>query len=473
MHRDPAAARFAAPMTTGGLLLTLALALLPQPAHAFCGIFVARADGKLYNQSSRVALVRDGDRTVITMANDYQGDLEEFAMVIPVPTFIEREQIHVSDPALIDHLDAYSAPRLVEYYDEDPCLYAMREEAMKMSSRDMAAAPAQAAVERARALGVSVEASYRVGEYEILILSAKDSDGLETWLTENGYRIPPGASRVIQSYLKQKMHFFVARVNLQEQSATGFAGLRPLAIAYESPKFMLPIRLGMANAKGPQELLIYCLTSNGRVETTNYRTVRLPTGNEVPTYIKDDFGKFYKAMFAEQVRREGMRSVFLEYAWDMGWCDPCAADPLTPNELTELGVSWLDGGVGGARGGANTPGIWPRPPRPVPGGAAPVFITRLHVRYDRAHFPEDLIFQETGDRENFQGRYVIRHPWTGGGNCPAIEAYRTQLRDRQEQEAANLAELTGWTLADIRRQIPVADGPVTDPKWWRRIWGGK
>jgi hypothetical protein len=281
---------------------------------------------------------------------------------------------------------------------------------------------------------------------------------------------------VLGIYLKQGMRFFVARVNLAEKSTTGFAGLRPLSIAYESPKFMLPIRLGMVNANGPQELLIYALTPNGRVETTNYRTVRLPTGPELPVYIKSDFGKFYRAMFAEQVRREGMRTVFLEYAWDMGWCDPCAADPLTPAELAELGVFWLDGpGAGGARRGAGSPGMWPQPrSRPVPGGAAPVFITRLHVRYDKAHFPEDLVFQETGDRENFQGRYVIRHPWTGDSSCPQLAEYRASLRARQEEEARQLAELTAWTVADIRRQIPVvADGSAPDPKWWRKIWGDK
>jgi hypothetical protein len=154
---------------------------------------------------------------------------------------------------------------------------------------------------------------------------------------------------------------------------------------------MLPIRLGTVNADGPQDLLIYALTRKGRIETTNYRTVRLPTGMEIPVYIKGEFPSFYKAMFDEQVRRENMRTVFLEYAWDMGWCDPCASEPLTPEELRELGVFWSDGA-------------------PRRGGAEDVFVTRLHVRYDGEHFPEDLVFQETSDRENFQGRYVLRHP---------------------------------------------------------------
>ena len=85
------------------------------------------------------------------------------------------------------------------------------------------------------------------------------------------------------------MRFFVAKVNLDEQSKLGFANLRPIQVAYESPKFMLPIRLGTVNADGAQELFVYTLTRKGRVETTNYRTVKLPTGQEIPTYVKADF----------------------------------------------------------------------------------------------------------------------------------------------------------------------------------------
>ena len=52
---------------------------------------------------------------------------------------------------------------------------------------------------RARSLGVTIEAQYSVGEYDILILSAQQSAGLETWLRQNGYRIPAGASSVLAS----------------------------------------------------------------------------------------------------------------------------------------------------------------------------------------------------------------------------------------------------------------------------------
>jgi hypothetical protein len=312
-------------MKTPLLLLTTAALLGAHPAaYAFCGFYVAKADTKLFNQASQVVLVRSEDKTVMTMANDFQGDLKEFAVVIPVPTFLEREQIHVGDKALIDHLDAYSAPRLVEYFDPDPC------RPLPMPAARTAAAPEGASkAERAKSLGVTVEAQYTIGEYDIVILSAKESDGLQTWLTENGYKIPAGAGEVLGSYIKQKVRFFVARVNLKEQSKTGFTYLRPIQIAFDSPKFMLPIRLGTVNADGPQDLFIYTITRKGRVESTNYRTVKLPTGMEIPLFVKSEFADFYKAMFSEQVRKEDMRVLFTEYAWDMNWCDPCAADPLS------------------------------------------------------------------------------------------------------------------------------------------------
>jgi Na+-translocating ferredoxin:NAD+ oxidoreductase RnfD subunit len=434
-------------------------------AEAFCGFYVARADTKLYNKASQVVLVRDGDRTVITMANDFRGDPREFAMVIPVPTSIARDQIHVADKAVIAHLDAFTAPRLVEYYDGDPCArYERRFDALPMA----AAASGAREADRARSLGVTIEAQYTVGEYDILILSAAESTGLEQWLKENGYRIPPGASAVLGSYIKQNMRFFVARVNLEEQAKLGYATLRPIQVAYESPKFMLPIRLGTVNADGEQELFIYTLTRKGRVETTNYRTVRLQTDVEIPAYVKDprEFARMYRAMFDQHVSREQMRAVFLEYAWDMAWCDPCAADPLTPDELGQLGVFWVERG---SRGPAA-----PWRPQPV-ASAQDVFVTRLHVRYDQAHFPEDLVFQETGDRTNFQGRYVLRHAWTGPARCAEAEAYRRELPRRREREAQSLASLTGWSIDEIRRRMgldvarPQGEAAAELP-WWRRIW---
>jgi hypothetical protein len=447
-------------LTTAIAASVLTVALTASSASAFCGFYVAKADAKLFNQASQVVLVRNEDKTVITMANDFKGDPKEFAIVVPVPVILQKGQIRIGDRALIEHLDAYSSPRLVEYFDEDPCVPRPRPESKMFGASARLAQDAM--TERARGLGVTIEARYTVGEYDILILSARESAGLDTWLRDSGYRLPTGASAVLGSYLKQGMKFFVARVNLLEQARLGFTYLRPLQMAFESPKFMLPIRLGTLNADGQQELFVYTLTRKGRVETTNYRTVRLPTGMDVPVYVKEEFPQFYRAMFAEQVKREAMRAVFLEYAWDMSWCDPCAAQPLSAEELRKLGVFWLpeapDGSGDRFRRG--------------PGGPVDVFVTRLHVRYDAARFPEDLVFQETADRSSFQGRYVLRHPWKGQATCEAGEHYRRALRVRAEREAGNLAALTGWPIEEIRRKAGTMPEGTPDRRlWWQRLFG--
>ncbi|MEM9225414.1 MAG: DUF2330 domain-containing protein, partial [Pseudomonadota bacterium] len=358
--------------------------------------------------------------------------------------------------------------RLVEYYDDNPCDVARYKQLRATAVPEPVAMMSDAAPE-AEALGVTIEAEYEVGEYDILILSAEESDGLITWLNGNGYRIPDGAEEVVGAYLKRDMKFFVAKVNLERHS--GSAMLRPIQVAYEDDEFMLPIRLGTVNAEGKQELFVFAITRQGRVETTNYKTVKLPSNMDVPIYVKDEFGAFYKAMFEHQTEKHDGKVVFTEYAWDMSWCDPCAANPLSPSELRELGVMWLNEGPQNE--------IQPR----FGPQAVDAFVTRLHVRYDGESFPEDLKFQVTGDRQNYQGRYVLRHPWRGDyGACEAAGEYAETLVARWDSEAEALSELTGWQMDEIRQKM--ADGgysaealgleaapPAEKKSWWQNLWG--
>src|SRR5262249_37104966 len=380
-------------------------------------------------------------------ASDFEGDVKEFAVVVPVPTFIERKQIGVVDPKTIDHLDHYTAPRLVEYHDEDPCNPPLQvASVMPMPAAPMRSYSLSAAERR---YGVTIEASYDVAEYDVLILSAKESDGLMRWLTDNNYRIPPGAEGVLGSYIKQNMRFFVAKVNVERMATLGNGYLRPLQVRYQSAKFMVPLRLGTVNAKGPQDLIIYALTKTGRIESVNYRTVKIPSDIDVPLYVKNEFGPFYKAVFEHAVQKENMRAVFVEYAWDMAWCDPCASEPMSNKELAELGARWIgDDSNSAFRSRSFSSG-------------SNVYVTRLHVRYDANTFPEDIVFLETKDRSNFQGRYVQHHPWDGKATCDRGAAYRKTLPARFAREAKNLADLTGCSHADVAGRMTRAGQPVT------------
>jgi hypothetical protein len=176
---------------------------------------------------------------------------------------------------------------------------------------------------------------------------------LETWLIQNDYKIPKGAKALLQPYIRQQLKFFVAKVNIAEYNSNGFEKLRPISIAFESPKFILPIRLGMMNAQGDQDLIVYLLSPKGQVELTNYRTVKVPSDSEVPEFVKEEFKDFYTAMFQNAYEQENKQVAFLEYAWDMSNCDPCSAEPLNQKELKQAGVFWLDQQANNPWGGSN------------------------------------------------------------------------------------------------------------------------
>ncbi len=411
------------------LIITLAIFWSTQAA-AFCGFYVAREDGELYNEASKVVFVRDGNRSRITMASDYTGPTSEFAMIVPTPTVLRENQIRTVDPATVAHLENYTAPRLVEYFDYDPCqAVSPILEAPVMMIEESSNAPATPP-RGARALGVRIEAEYSVGDYDIVILSAQQSDGLATYLRQENYQIPDGAENVLADYIAMDMKFFVARVNLDRHAASEAQELRPLQISFRSRNFMLPLQLGKINSTGTQDLLMLMLTREGRVEAENYDNARIPSNVSVPTFVRDIFPQFYRDMFAKAALPN---TVMTEYAWDMGWCDPCADDPLDLFELRELGAVWV-------KSAKENP-------------SEDVFVTRLHIQYDKDDFPRDLLFRVTDDSENFQGRYIMNVPYDGDLTCEGGAEYITRKREEIRADAIRVQELTNWRPSDINRLI--------------------
>ncbi|MFL5786944.1 MAG: DUF2330 domain-containing protein [Flavisolibacter sp.] len=438
--------------------ILLIMVLISHDAFSFCGFYVSKADGTLKNKTSQVILVRDGNRTVITMYNDFQGDFKDFAMVVPVPVVLKKQDIKVVDQNIFTTLNEYSKPRLVEYYDQDPCMGIQYNKRSAPSAKmELQGSVADVSIQREKQLGVRIEAKYLVGEYDILILSAKESSGLKTWLNENGYKIPPGADEVLQPYIKSNLKFFVVKVNPEEKKKLAGNFLRPIQISFNSPKFMLPIRLGMANADGDQDLLVYAFTKMGRVECTNYRTVSLPTGKNIPLFVQNNFSSFYSNLFQHQWDKEGKSIAMLEYAWDVSpknyvKCDPCVATAPGAQDLVQAGVWWTTRNWNDYSDVNNNEEEY----------SDQVYFTRLHIRYNRQAFPQDLSFQVTPNTENYQARYIITHPANGSFDCAAGKAYLKKLKERRKEEMETLSYLTGkgyndWDVVMNEENILPAD----------------
>ena len=414
-------------------------------ARAFCGFYVSGAEARLTNNATQVVLMRDGTRTILSMQNGYQGPPQDFAMVVPVPVVLQKENVKTLARDVFDHVDKLTAPRLVEYWEQNPCPKPMPRHFYDMASRSLPM-PAAAAGAGAPAAPppVKIEAQFSVGEYDIVVLSATDSTALDTWLRQNGYKIPAGAEPYLRPYVQLGMKFFVAKVDVAkvkfERTGNGpeHALLSPLRFHYDSDAFNLPIRLGLINSSGTQDLVVTILARNQRYEVSNYDNVAIPTNIDVSDATRKEFGAFYAKLFDETVEKHP-RSVVTEYSWASGSCDPCPTPPLEASDLATLGADALPGVAPAPPPGGGAPIIAPPPPQ-IPWDMINSFVvTRLHARYSKDSLGDDLFFRPAppivGGREflqdgkkleqgarsdssnNFQARYIIRHPWTGPIAC--------------------------------------------------------
>ena len=405
--------------------VTLALAA---PAHAFCGFYIDGAGKDMFAEATQVVLMRQGTRTVLSMRNTYRGPVEDFAMVVPVPVVLQEEDVKTLTADVFDRVDTMGSPRLVEYWEQDPC--AKRRPYPRKMSASRAATGGGAREERRDAVdfGVTVEAEFTVGEYQIVILSAKESTGLDGYLRQEGYKIPDTAEAALRPYVEAGMKFFVAKVDPDKVKFEGKrALLSPLRFHYDTEEFSLPIRLGLVNSSGKQDLIVNILSPGTRYEVANYKNVTIPTNIEVKDSVRKRFGEFYVALFDRTLERNP-GAVVTEYAWDASTCDPCPGPTLTWNDFAILGADVLDGGRPGDK-------VQARRGR----GRGGFVLTRLHARYGPRDMKDDLVFREAtpiaGGREhlqddgkleegaqessinNFQGRYIIRHWWTGKIAC--------------------------------------------------------
>lgn len=350
------------------LSLTVLLALLSVNARsvlAFCGFFVAKVDAQLFNNRSEVAIAHRNNTTTYSLAFDYKGDPKEFALVLPVPIVLKKQDVKVIDAKLFQRLDDFTAPRLVRYQD-------FRQNAP-------AGAPRSATETKRDRAPVTVVERFTVGEYDVVILSATESNALETWLRQNKYRLPNNAARYLKPYIDQKLYFFVVRINFKEQQRLGFQNLRPLQFTVaNSNQIMLPFQLGKINSEGTQDIIVYFLSDKGRVEARNYTNVMIPSNFAVPEEIESKFGEFYKGLLTTTIKAVGRETVVTEYAWDTGSCDPCSTSPLNAQELKELGMN-----------------------------QERAFITRLHLQYTKGTYNRDLEFRLTADTRTYQGRYIL------------------------------------------------------------------
>ena len=436
--------------------LLLLLVCAPLTAEAFCGFYVSGAGTKLFNDASMVVLLRDGTRTVLSMQNNYRGPVEDFALVVPVPVVLQKDNVKTLPREAFTRLDELTSPRLVEMPTE-PCGLGLR----GVGSGGGGYGSGTGGLGVPRDLGVKVEAKFNVEEYEIVVLSAEFSLGLEIWLKENKYKIPDGAAALLKPYVQTGSKFFVAKVDAKKaKHQHGELVLSPLRFSYDTDTFSLPVRLGLLNSGGQQELIVHIIAKD-RYELANAKNVLVPTNFDVRTRTQPQFGAFY-ADLLDRTFKKNPGAAVTEFAWEGALppptemsqdgiygvtCDPCPPPHPVDNPLAKyLGVLSLpkiktDTGIAAFARGST--------------------VTRLHLRYTKDSPPDDLVFKvappiaggvpemkEPGPAKanRFQGRYVM---WVQGCSGGGFFSAGSPLNRPQADVRKLVDPLEELILADL------------------------
>ncbi len=387
-------------------LATVAGTLAHHDAHAFCGTYVGPPDATPTNATSRIALARDGGRVTLTMANDYQGPLGDFGIVVPVPPEVTADDLAVVDAALFERLDEYSAPRMVAYGCEQWSDTGWTTSgasswgagsssggcggsgtAATVEPRRVRTVDTGATVGDAGLYDVRVEALIAIGEYQMALLQADDGGSLADWLALQGFALAPEVEAALDEAITSGQKFLAARVNMAavERLEDEPAWLRPIQFSYPSDSLVLPVGLGALSSSGVQDLVIYVASdaSDGAWGISNYRERPL----EDECMLESDFSAWYEDQL-DGLMDGPVAEWTTEYTWQPTKCDPCTwGGPLDSDSLATMGFDR---------------------------GPSAAFFTRLHLRYRPDQVPEDLVLAPTWSGANDQIRLIAHDPGLAG-----------------------------------------------------------
>jgi hypothetical protein len=397
-------------------LVACAVVGAPALAHAQAGAALGMTSTKLQNRTMQATLMRDGRRTIETIAGTYEGPIENFVIVVPVPVAVTKENVSTLVHKEFERIDAFASPHLDELWERDPCAAPLD----ASSPAPSASAPHAAPSASTDAGTVKVESQFVTAEYDVSVLSAVDSADIETWLKGQKLVLPEGAAADLDPYAKRGWRFVVAKVNVMKIFFVHQHGLlSPLRIVFDADDFELPLRPALMNSPGGQDVVINILARGQRYEPANYASI-LPDSNvEVNDAAKAQFAPFHEAMIERALARSP-RGIVTEFAGPVTVCDTCLTGSVSAAEMLSFGADAI-------------------PPPPNGDRTSGFVLTRLHTRYVPEGVVDDVTFRpappiaggrevhaadgefekgaHASDANDFRTRYVVRHPWTGNIAC--------------------------------------------------------
>ena len=225
--------------------------------------------------TQKAILVYAAGREDLILQVNYEGPVDEFGWLIPVPNLpaVEKGSMECF----------YELSQFTQRHFEWPY----------PSGKTQRATLGVNDGERNSEPPVKVIEIKTVGAYEVAVLSTRDSGALAKWLDANQFYFPTNKTEVLDDYVKWHWYFVAVKINLgksegfqfitesprgRESAKVGYstelkelaAGeLHPLQISFASDRCVYPLKISSVNGR-PSEVQVYVLSPEPLLETTMF-----------------------------------------------------------------------------------------------------------------------------------------------------------------------------------------------------------
>jgi hypothetical protein len=348
-------------------LPVLLMVLLPGlPAAADGGFFSfagPSVETVATSADQRAIIMRCGDRTLMTLSTGYTGNGDGFAWLIPTPVppaAADVREAGTRGEQAFDTLDAITSVKVLRGRAADGSVSGVR-----------GASPDAGSPQKTEPL-VEVHARFTLAHYEVSILGSTSSRALLGWLQGNGYAVNLEAQSVLDAYIAQRWSFVAVRLRPDVKRLYRNEFLPPIAIGYDSERFVFPLRISSVSTAGIARITLY-LIAESTVSAANAATVPL-------RFVRSlDAGESPEA-YVEAGMRESAGGRNLALLWSGAYDADTAFVLQDP-----MGWSWYE---------ADDFFLDAVEPffhrgQPPTGG---IYLTRLEARMDPSAMTEDIVF---------------------------------------------------------------------------------
>ena len=234
---------------------------LPPALGDGCFVFRWNKGIDINEPTQKAIIVYDAGREDLLLQVKYEGPMEEFGWLIPLPSLPTVRKGSMQP--------FYELSQLTQQHSgTDHTGVVMRTE--RRGGQE----------EAVKAIEVKT-----IGAYEVAVLSAQDAGSLGRWLKAHDYSIPAGKAGIVDEYAREGWYFIAAKIDLRKsasvagvpvpapkdsalaararsaiQKQLSSGELHPLLISFETPRCIYPLRISAVGGRS-SEVSLYVLST--------------------------------------------------------------------------------------------------------------------------------------------------------------------------------------------------------------------